>query len=392
MRKIGILTLYHNNQNFGALLQAYALAAYINQNKIGDCTAEQITYDTPYVRRSIRELIEAKRLRIISTLVKKICFKLHLFAYKLLYGSKLSINDSGRIKANNKFAAKIPHSPVITPETVRTLNSRYDIFITGSDQVWNPTWFRSACFLDFVDDDKKKFSYAASMGINVLPKSSAKKIIPLIKRLDYISVREEKAKNLLEQYITDKGIETVVDPVLLLSSDEWNKVAHPIIKNKEYAFAYFLGENRSNIYCAKKAADTLRLPVASVPYIRLHESRHDKVLMDITVNNAGPAEFAGIIKNAGIVLTDSFHAVVFSIIFKKKFIAFKRDNDTIDNSMNSRIVGLLEELGLSSRIVTSRKQITSDFLNQEIDYTYADSILEQKIRKSEDFLYRAITS
>lgn len=386
--KIGILTLYYNNMNYGGVLQAYALVKYLNSS-MQDIDAEQITCDFPFEKRSIREKIEDRKQDLIFALINKIKASIkNSFEKKLFNINQCKI----RIKKIEQFKNNIPHSEEINIENISVINKEYDAFITGSDQVWSPVWYRSACFLDFVVDEKKKISYAASMGINNLFEQKAKKIIPLVKRMDSVSVREKRAKEILENYIKEKKIEVVVDPVLLLPEIEWSKIATGVMGEKKYAFSYFLGENKTNLNNARKIAEILKLPIAAVPYIHMRYSKIDKKLMDIPVYDAGPCEFLGLIKDAEIIITDSFHAVVFSIIFRKKFIVFKRDKDTQKNSMNSRITDLLEELNLEERIIASSKQLTAEFLNKEIDYTYAYSVLDEKKKFSMDFLYKAIMS
>lgn len=386
--KIGIITLYYNNFNYGGILQAYALTNYLNS--LNEIEAEQIMYDAPYEKRTIRELLRNKKGKIIWFLLSKIWLIIKDSIFKSLKIGFYSIKDKKRIEMMKKFIEDIPHSELVLEENIENINDWYDVFITGSDQVWNPTWYRSACFLNFVRDEKKKISYAASMGVNSLSEEKQQKIIPLIKRLDFISVREKKAKNILEKYIIEKPIDVVVDPVLLLSTEEWNKIAHSVIKEKQYVYAYFLGKNKSNIRNAKKIAQNLGNNKMSIAYIYMTFRKSKKNLNNILIHDAGPAEFLGLIRDSEIVLTDSFHAVVFSIIFRKKFIAFKKHNDRNEDSMNSRIIDLLTELGLNERIFTSGRQLTKEFLEKEINYDHVYAVLEKHKKFSKDYLNKAL--
>lgn len=385
--KIGILTLYHNSNNYGALLQAYALTEFINKNIKGK-KAEQITYDIPYEKRDFKEIIGRKNF--IKIVINKIFLKMRVSIFNFIVKRDISGKYSKRMKKNKDFRNLIPHSEEIFSNNIEQLNNVYDIFISGSDQVWNPTWFRSACFLDFVKDEKRKIAYAASMGINILTEKKAEKMIPLVNRIDYISVREKKAKDILQKYISNKSISVVVDPVLLLPVNEWEKLAVSPLSGHKYAFAYFLGEKRENIKYAKKIRKLLNIELTTIPFLHMSYRKCERNFGDNKIKDAGPKEFLGLIKDAELILTDSFHATVFSIIFKKKFYVFKRDGDNEPDSMNSRITDLLENLGLANRIVTSKNQLSKVFLEKEIDYTYANTILDKEIKFSMEFLENAI--
>ena len=129
--------------------------------------------------------------------------------------------------------------------------------------------------------------------------------------------------------------------------------------------------------------------LAKKEILNLQFNHYDKKFGDIKLNDIGPAEFVGLIRDSQIVVTDSFHAAVFSIIYKKNFFALLRNVENEDSSMNSRITDLLSELGLSDRIVTNESQLTEEFLNETIDYTYAESVIKEKRIKSVEFLKNA---
>lgn len=387
-KRIGIITLYHKSNNYGGMLQAYALTLFINESIFLDSKAEQLTYEIPYERRNIPELIEAREL--LSTVTNKIDFivkaKTSRFMIRKDYSDKCAI----RYRKNNEFRDFTPHSNEIPKGEIATIEQQYDMFITGSDQIWNPNWFMSACFLDFVPKEKKKIAYAASMGVSSLTKCKVEKIIPLVERMDYVSVREKKAKEILQKFLPMKEIEIVVDPVFLLSRNRWDSLCNSAICGEKYIYTYFLGVNKDKIAAAENIGKILEMPIANVPYIHGTYNKYDTTFGDIKKCDAGPKDFIGLIRDAELIITDSFHAVAFSIIFNKNFVVFKRDNDAKKSSMNSRITDLLNELNLSERIIEESKQPTKEFLEKEIDYTFANSALQKNIEQSIDFLHRAI--
>lgn len=395
--KIGILTQYSNSKNYGGLLQAYALTKFLN-NAVPESTMQvpysrkvptrvlnkqQISLITRIKNKSLTEIISIIKYRIVSFINKK-NNKLILQEIE----NKLAI----RKELCRKFELSIPHSSDIdyTNETISNVNSEFDVFITGSDQVWNPNWFYSPFYLDFAAKDKTKISYAASMAVNQLSQNEKETIIPLIKELDHISVREKTAKDILQDEI-NKDISVVVDPVLLLDKNQWSNVAKSPLKSNKYAYAYLLGEKKSNRDISMRISKVLNIPLATVPYVHMWHNGYDNSFGDIKVNDVGPEEFIGLIRNSEIVITDSFHATVFSIIFEKKFIVVKRSSDNEKVSMNSRITDLLSELKLNDRIVENQSQIKEELLNKEIDYAYVHNIIKEKRIKSMEFLANAFS-
>lgn len=385
--KIGIITLYNNSKNYGGLLQSYALATFLNDRDNMD--AKQITYDIYSDDNEINTSIyddNSVLKRLLKTPIHKFPAKIYRRIKNtnnapLVTSDELRQTFTTRIGKCKKFEKFIPHTAENTynDKTISQLNGDFDAFITGSDQVWNPAWFRTSLFLDFADKDKLKISYAASMAVNELSPNQSKVMMPLIHRFDGVSVREKTAKKIINSY-EDIPVSVVSDPVLLLDSDDWDKVATSPLKGKDYAYSYLLGDSQNNRDICTMAAQKLNVPMATVPYIHFEYNPWDSNYGDIQMPDLGPTDFVGIIRDSKLVLTDSFHAVVFSIIYKRNFIAVKRHNDTKANSMNTRITDLLDEMGLSDRIVDNLDVLTDEFLAKDIDYTYAhQQILSKKV-------------
>ncbi len=386
-KRIGIITLYYRNYNYGGLLQAYALANVLNKQLKQN--AEQISYIPAVRKTSMAEKWDLVKGFSLGSLAGKAVIKFDILL-RTVTKPKLTDKFTERKKRCDAFREKVPHTIEVRNEELEKLNENFDIFITGSDQVWNPNMFRSAYFLDFVKDGKRKVAYAASMAVNNLSAQQRKKLVPLIDRFEFVSMREKKAVDILTECIPNKKIEAVVDPVLLLTEEEWSEIANPPLEGQKYAYAYFLGERKRNIRLAKALARMSQLPIATVPYIYRRYNGFDHDFGDIELYDAGPDEFVGLIKDAEVVMTDSFHAAVFSIIFKKPFWVFDRDNEKDVNSMNSRLTVLLEELGLSDRRITAKEQLNENIIKKPIDYDKVYSILEGKRKYSLDFLEKAV--
>lgn len=387
--KVGIITIYYRSFNYGGLLQSYALTEFINKKT--KLQAEQISYAAIPAKKTIFEKWDLIKGFSIKALLGKVLIKLDIL-WRIILKPNISKKFTKREQLCDNFRNMVPHSAEVKENDLKALNKKYDVFISGSDQVWNPNTFYSPYFLDFVTDNKKKIAFAASMGVNALSTHQEKKLLPLINRFDLISVREKKAKQILEKCIPGMEIKVVLDPVLLLDTSEWNQIAKTLIKDRKYIYAYFLGERQRNIRLAKKTAQILNLPIATVPYIYRRYNGFDHKFGDIRLYDAGPCEFLGLIKDAEFILTDSFHAAVFSVIFQKPFFVYDRDLENDTNSMNSRLIDFLEELGLEDRRITREKQLTESKAKELIDYQKVYSILQEKRKYTMDFLFHALDS
>ena len=372
--KVGILTLYYKNYNFGGQLQAYALQKFLRNNSVN---CEQICFQKSFRRkrnsnRSIKKILKGVVWNILNIFVNRMLKK--------------------RYMNFQKFSESIPHTNnIYTFDNIEELKNYYDCFICGSDQIWNDTFNSKEDLLvyclDFVND-KRKISYAASIGSNELSSEQANLFRECLNKFDAISVRENTAKKLLESLIS-KEIITVLDPTLLLSAEQWNTICKEPDKCKQepYLFAYLLGRDKKQRKIASDIAKIMKLKLWTIPHVYGNMRTCDIGFGDIKDFSSGPAEFIGLIKNANLVITDSFHAVVFSIIFHKPFFVFKRNSDNDPKSMNSRIIDFLSELGLERRIINSNDINLNDI---DIDYNQADKILEEKRSLCIEFLKNSL--
>ncbi|WP_133966026.1 polysaccharide pyruvyl transferase family protein [Eubacterium limosum] len=392
MKKIGIITLLYKNFNYGGLLQAYATKKILQNIKI---LAEHIAIDEVYVKKTTKEKLKEKRIKgIVRSLLsrlKKLLNKLTLQEKNRLKNQiKIERNINVRREKFSDFMETTGYEGPYDSLSIKGSLKKYSIFLTGSDQVWNPEWHKGAYYLDFVPDDIPKISYAASIGKNQLTKEQLDYAIPKIKRLDYISVREKEAKDLLTPYI-DKEIKVVLDPTLLLTQKDWNAVAVTPTIEDAYIFVYLLGNNKEHRTKIKQIAEILNLKIVFLPHIHFQYELADENFADIDLYDVGPAEFVGLIKNAQIVITDSFHGCIFSIIFHKKFWALKRHKDKEKENMNARLYTLFRSLGLEERLLDDDQKLTRKELLDEIAYEAVDEKLEILRKDSMDFLKNALS-
>lgn len=356
--KYAIYTIQSNN--YGNRLQNYALQTVLR--RFG---ADVFTLNTVSDREKINNYIvaypKAKKYRnLIPCLLQ---------AKKIM--RRLIIRD--RATNFERFNRHIVYSnkEYISTDEFKVKLNRYDAIIAGSDQIWNTdfSFVSINSFLDF--PHPRKISYAASFGKEFVENDD--NIVRCIKDFKAISVREEAGKEIIWK-LAKRSAEVNIDPTLLLSQDEWSKLSKRPKKmiNGKYVLTYFLSEP------CKEAIDKTNSLCKQFEVLSLLNSD------DSICATAGPAEFLYLFEHAEIVLTDSFHACVFSFLFNKPFVVFDRNNKGA--SMNSRIETLLKTFNLE------RKYISAGLDNDiwEHDYSISYKTLEIEREKSIAFLRDAL--
>ena len=276
MKKIGILTFYKSNFNYGGLLQAYALQKTI-ENLGYDCY--QISYKAKDFKYSIKNIEKTDILRVFR--------KIQKFISNVKFNKKnnaLVTSQKIREKYFLEFMEQIKHTKTYDNSNIKQCLKNINIFIVGSDQVWSPFRYDENFFLKFVPDDCSKISYAASIGKNKLTKKQAKFMIPLCDRFNYISVRENEAVTLLEKRLS-QNIKVVLDPTFLLTKDEWTKIEKTVKIRNSYIFVYLLGNNKKHREMIKKFSEILCLKIVFLPHIHFKYEPADKDFADVDLYN-----------------------------------------------------------------------------------------------------------
>ena len=252
------------------------------------------------------------------------------------------------------------------------ISDSYDIYIVGSDQVWNPliTGGDTAYFLDFVKDNHKKISYAASFGVSSWPPEYKIPAGKLLELFHLISTREKTGADIVRNLTVQKPTLTVnVDPVFLLDCDEWRRFVNALTEQKPYIFIYVVGSgNQSDIYYyATKLAKEKNLNIINLRYNK--SLRHKEFNLGHVVYDASPDEFVSYIGNAACVVTDSFHATAFSVIFHKDMYVSK------PHRVSSRITDLFDLTGIQGRFIGEPlKKIHWDKVDKNLEKAKADSL------------------
>ena len=326
--KTGILT-FHRTTNYGAALQAYAL-----KKKLTDMGVQA-------------EIIDYRNMNIYSY-------------YDPSFFKGLAL------KTRIGKVLRYPYNKAI--------------YTSGSDQVWNPR----AIFKDFDafllgTADCKKIAYAASAGNVSLWEPYLKTYWKLLHRFDAISVREQDMR-LPTERLSQKNVEVVLDPTLLLSQSDWCEVEEPAfgeqLPSNGYILVYFLGKNPAVVQAVQELHKKTGLPVVSLG----RKVNGVKAIRPI----AGPSEFLTLFHHASYVLTSSFHGTVFSIQYQKPFLVF--GNGTYNSRMNT----LLNALGLEDRMMGSDAASVTEKMNSTIHWEQVQLCHMQEKKRSLAFLQKAL--
>lgn len=278
-----------------------------------------------------------------------------------------------------------PHSEqVYTPKTIAQAARHYQAFITGSDQVWNPIWYFPPFFLDFVPQDKIKLSYAASIAQSNLPARVQDLYREHLKDFRGISVREANGAALLKG-IAPVEPQCVLDPTLLLTAEEWEKVSAPRQIAQPYVFCYFLSDDPHIRKTAAQYARDNGLTLVNIPNAAGIIHLHDKGFGDIAMENPGVEVFLSLIRHAQYVFTDSFHASVFSLLHKRQFVVFPRDQH---KAMGSRLTSLTDLFGVQDRFCCCDHAQHDAYIRAlpPVDYSSVPSAFSEMKQHSLDYL------
>ena len=264
-----------------------------------------------------------------------------------------------------------------------------DFYICGSDQIWNP-YFKGkqndpGYFLAFAPKGAKKIAYAPSFGCDDLPDKAKTNLEELLSDFTAISVREYSGVDIVKKY-AKREAQWVLDPTMLRTSEQWREFARlPEGIPDKYILCYRFAQSEHTKQYIEKISEKLNLPVISLSLSNVSlEDDFEKVF------HAGPKEFVGLIKNAALVCTDSFHATVFSVLMKTPLCVFLRENYDSGNSMNTRVYSLLKMLSLEHLIISPDASLQDMGAALKENFLEAHTILAQKREESIAFLKGAL--
>lgn len=366
--RIGIIT-FHCAHNFGAMLQAYALKTYLQgQGRQTDIVRYEPPFMTgrhwwfPYVP------IEGRKKRLEW---EKKAWKSHV-----RMGMDFFRQRANYKRFKRKYLTRGLQRKVLFPDQLKRLP--YSCYIVGSDQIWNPdiTYGLRKAYFGAFDASKKKrvIAYAASLGGASLAEQYQKEFTELVSHVDAVSVREEEAIAYVRA-CTQKEVKAVLDPVFLLEKEAWQQV-EKAPERKGYVLVYTAEWNKELQEYALALAKEKNLPA-----VILRASKWGEDVGFETDYISGPSEFLGYIHHADYVVTNSFHAIAFSIIFQKKFLAFLHSN------RGARIRNILHIHELEGRLYSKEENTQID---DAIDWVKVKSRTIENVKMSKNFLQENI--
>lgn len=358
-----LITTMHRGNNFGSALQIYALVNALKGLNISpivlDYIPERIVFSK--VLKSLLRGIFSSSIHHRYQAFRGLCILLsNTFYYGRFFRRELSMTKS-----------------YYSIEEIEMANLKADVYMTGSDQVWNSFYNQGidrVFFLDFLPKDAKRVAYAASFGKTELEEWEKDIIKALLSRYSAISVRESSALDILESIDIHNGV-NVLDPTFLLSKSDW-KERCPRLKAKEkYLLIYSVEpEKQQIIQIAREIADRLDLKVYMVEWGFKAYADVDKMICNID-----PLKLMSYFLHADYVVASSFHGTAFSVNLNKPFISVS------PKRFNTRAQSLLNLLGLSERLVTYASYSLDKALAM-IDYTSVNEILENERTRSMKYL------
>lgn len=379
--KIGIVTFWDTQDNYGQLLQCYALQTYL-----------KILGHKPFlIRYSPKQ--EFTLLKLKSFLISKIR---HWIAALSRFLNRQSREENLKLSyttiVTRGFDTFLADNLEMTPTIYKNIKElrmnppQADLYIAGSDQIWHYSLnIKNAAgwYLQFGSTKTKRCSYAASMSREIDP-SEIKCFVKYLKKFDAISVREKTLKNLCDS-VGLLGTEIVVDPTMLLNGQLYRQLSEKRLVKDKYALIYAINvAEKDDVFGDSLIAWIERhgyskVFISSSGYIsarRLYEN--------IPITPATIPEWLSLIDNSSMFFTTSFHGVIFSILFHKNFYWIPLKGWMAKG--NNRIIELLSKLGLSDKVLDTIDKLNMDY--KKIDWESCDEKMAVMRQSSYDFIKR----
>ncbi len=381
--KVGIIT-FHKVNNYGAVLQAYALQKTIR--RLG-CECDIIDYN----RKSLRDVLLWQKNKIKGFLKgtpDRQSYSNMEFLNMVL--TTVFFNNRAVAEKFASFRKRLDLSRAVDSGTVEELNEEYDLFISGSDQVWNcgRVILDKNYLLGFVKDSRKKGSYGASFGIKKIPKKYLWDYKKLLSGFEYLSVREEAGAKLTRR-LTGREALVVLDPTLLLRKEDWAALTAGKSAKEDVIIVYMLEYSENLLRFARELSRRVNCP------IRLLNKPFNRRIKEECRTDVGPAEWLLELKNARYVITNSFHGVAFSINFNRSFYV-EIAEERIRGAMASRIEHILKTFGLEDRLITKEEGSSGNkkenfrFGVPDVDYNRVNKKLEELRGDSMEYLRKML--
>lgn len=356
----------HDVYNHGASLQAFAFQRYLSE--LGH-EVEIIDYKPDYLSGHYK-LWSVDNSKYDKPIIKQIYLLAKLSGRLIALRRKRKFDEF-----TQKYLRLTPHR-YHSNEELKTNPPKADVYIAGSDQIWN-TLFQNgrdeAFYLDFAPKGSKRIAYAASFATNDVVEEYKPFVRRMLQSFDSISLRERISLSLLESLGRNDGV-AVCDPVFLLSREQWNNILPASSIEEKYLLVYDTENSNKIRDIAQSISKERKLKIFNISGSR-------KSYVDKDFWASSPIDFVQLIRDAEFVVSNSFHATAFSLIFHREFCVVNRSE-----AINERMLSLLEQYGLQDRLITD---IAKGLLSS-IDYSKVQPKIERDIEASKRYLREAM--
>lgn len=375
-KKVVIITM-HKVVNFGSALQAWALQETIR--KIGH---ESFLIDYLYPNKYYYDNVPKSNV-VRESLFQRLKYKSIIVSIKKKYLYK-TVSQKNLFKEfwNKHFLLTNSYDSI---EALKNDPPSADVYMTGSDQVWNPKTMYGdpAFFLDFGSDAVPRISYAASFGTNIIPDEYKDSYVYFLSKYKRLGIREKSGVDVVNCLI-NKNSTLVCDPTLLLTKNDYSVLAKDstLTITRPYLLAYILDYAYNPFPVIETIIQKISKKLGLHVVYLLCGNVHGFKMGSTTISAAGPNEFIHLFRNASFVVTSSFHGTVFSLLHEKDFYSVVSSQKS-----DSRIASLLSSLGIMDRAIRSNENfILNEAIQLTIDYASVTPKLDELRSQSLKFL------
>lgn len=371
---IGMLT-FHWADDYGAMLQAYALKyclERLGKQKVEVIPYAPVKFTGRYWLYPVVGVETDKGIRYV--------FNTHGFIRNLFYFHDYLKRRKKMCRFRRQYLTRKP----AVRKAGRLSLKKYSCVFVGSDQIWNPeiTVGLDSAYMGNIrrKEDCRFAAYGASFGKDSLPPAYHEEFGKAVnENFSEISMREKSAAPFVKQFFTG-SVTDVLDPTLLLGREEWEKIAKRP-EQKNYILFIYTEYNAQMIQFLQKLSTELEKKVISVsmPWFKRKAGRIDFQI------GGGPSEFLGFFQNADYVVTNSFHAVVFSVLMEKQFLVFSHSR------RNARLENLMEKTDLKQRMIECGRQPASEEMFREIDWEPVRRLIGKERKGSLEFINNVLS-
>lgn len=372
MKTLGIITI-HKIHNYGSVLQAYALQQ----------VCQELGYHVEIIDYTFPNSFQfGNKYQILGDTQPN-----EPLWIKILFAISLKKQHNG-IDLFVKNYLHLSQKSYKSPDALMDDPPHFDVYLTGSDQVWSPRHTNGdpTFLLQFAPKDRIKIAYAASIGSNYIPKELRQRYRELLVRYQSISVRESSGKSIIRDLI-GKESQVVLDPTLLLTKDEWNRIAKPerLVKGP-YILCYFLNYSFNAFPYVDELARRIQRQTGYQLVMVARPPHYFTLTKTIYKIGASPEEFLALVRDAELVLTTSFHGTAFAVNYGRPVYTVVKDRESDD----SRQMQLMKSLGLQDNILTLKDDLPSAE-NSQYDYVREQQQLEKLRQDSILFLTKSLS-